>query len=229
MIEVRTGISRSGITKTRKALSESGLIEFQNTGKSTAAIYRIIPFGSEIVSTNVTTNVATKVTTDEESDDQGVKKWPQMESQKSPILKHSSSPIVIDSSPSKVEQHFIMKRNRGFGLTPDDYAAIHEVINYGIPVEFISDVIDKAFKEYKPKYPRDGITNFTYIAPRIYKEWHLKQEKEKGVQTFEKLGRSDEGVRPGSDQKKGTADQGESKVYRGKWDDTEVPMPKVSG
>lgn len=114
-------------------------------------------------------------------------------------LNNISPTSYIDPGPSQIEQHFMMKRNKGFGgLTPEDNAAVYEVLNYGIPVDFIKAIIDKAFTEYKPKYPRDAITNFTYIVPRIYQEWHSKLEKEKGVQASEKPWRPAEGVRPSS-------------------------------
>ncbi|MNI83950.1 hypothetical protein D3C73_1408080 [compost metagenome] len=43
--------------------------------------------------------------------------------------------------------------------------------------------MDKSFTEFKPKHPRDEIKSFTYCSPRIYQEWQLKIEREKGGQT----------------------------------------------
>lgn len=80
---------------------------------------------------------------------------------------------------SKVEQNFLMRRGKGLIASNDDHVAIMEVIDYGIPADFINVVVDKTYAEFRPKYPRHSINNFSYCVPRIYEEWHSKIEKEK--------------------------------------------------
>lgn len=149
--------------------------------------------------------------------------------QKDKLIDIASSDY-LKSPVSEIEKHFIQRRAKGTNVGNEDHLAMIELVEYGIPTDFIKSVVDKAYQEYKPKYPRDGITRFTYCVPRIYEEWHLAQERAKGGRAHEKpKGRVERIRSSGNSPSSGSSHEGESKVYKGKWDNTDIPMPKVSG
>lgn len=71
----------------------------------------------------------------------------------------------------EVEGHFIMRRNLGLAISPEDFNAMRQAIMDGIPVETIKQTVDACFKKYKPKHRHDRIRTFTYCVPSIYDAW----------------------------------------------------------
>lgn len=145
---------------------------------------------------------------------------------------------TTDKDPSKIEHHFLKRRAKGLNVGSDDHKAMLELITYGIPSDFINDVVDKVFSEFKPKYPRHTITNFTYCVPRIHQEWYLKLEKEKvgaedgGTQSNwnDRTGGSNKTVtNSGNAPTRIGIQQSESRFPKGKWDDVDVSLPAVQG
>lgn len=66
-----------------------------------------------------------------------------------------------------------------------------------------------------------------WIAKGIATREEAKSRKA-GVNNAE-FGRRTQGIRSGGNQAQIARSEGESIIYKGKWDDTEVPMPKMSG
>lgn len=177
----RIGMTPQGVRKARSYLVERGLIEIQMVGSNKATLYKIVPLNNEIVSANYSTSGIVTATVSAE-DDLPIEKFPQQFPVLKPKqdLKPETKDTTTNGTASEVEQFFLMRRGKGLNAGNDDHLAIMEVIDYGIPAEFINHVVDKVYTEFKPKYPRHTISNFSYCLPRIYEEWHLKQEKEKG-------------------------------------------------
>lgn len=145
---------------------------------------------------------------------------------------------TTDKDASKIEHHFIKRRAKGLNVGNDDHKAMIELVAYGIPSDFINDVVDKVYAEFKPKYPSHRITNFTYCVPRIHEEWYLKLEKEKvgaengGAQNSwnDRPRGSNQAIRTdGNASARNGVQQGESKVHKGKWDDVVISLPAVQG
>ncbi|MEB3103056.1 hypothetical protein [Ferviditalea candida] len=89
----------------------------------------------------------------------------------------------IDSSSTptaEIENYFVQKRRKGFSVKPEDLQKIIEIVEYGIPADHVKASIDRIFKEFVPKHPKDRITTFSYCEAGIYQDWHLHQER-KGV------------------------------------------------
>lgn len=134
---------------------------------------------------------------------------------------------------NEIEAHFLKNRGKGNQVSILDYQEIKNIVDYGIPVDFIKTVLDKSFKEYKPRYPKDEIRSISFCIPRIYSEWNTFLEKQKvGEQRADRNMEEHKGngksIRHGRDPTTGR-DREESSISRGQWDDTPVPMPQVQG
>lgn len=87
------------------------------------------------------------------------------------------TPEKVIALSNEIENHFVMRRGRGFHIDNDDYNAIRQAIVDGIPVDVINRCIDSAFEEYKPKHRLDYIKSIKYCLPRAYDEWlRIKRE-----------------------------------------------------
>lgn len=86
---------------------------------------------------------------------------------------HEISPL------RKIENHFLMRRNSGVSLSPDDYELMQELINDGVPVSDIIAGIDHAFDTFEPRFKRDRIRSFAYCEPIIRQRYHQRTERKK--------------------------------------------------
>lgn len=77
-----------------------------------------------------------------------------------------------------IEQHFVLRRGRGFNLSTSDFAEAKKMVADGIPVDLICSAIDKSFAEYKPQYVKDEIRSISYCIPRCYSEWERSKVKQ---------------------------------------------------
>lgn len=81
---------------------------------------------------------------------------------------------------SQIENHFCMKRGRGLHVSPDDIRIMREMLDYGIPVPFIINSIDRQFDSFKPKHAKDFIRTFSYCESGIYQDWENYQQRKAG-------------------------------------------------
>lgn len=95
-------------------------------------------------------------------------------------LKTINNVVVSKTAIQEVDEYYVMKRGKGFGISPEDMEDIVELLNKGIPVEFIKKCIDQAFIEFKPKYHGDKINTFKYCTSVVKGEWSKSQSREKG-------------------------------------------------
>jgi hypothetical protein len=70
-------------------------------------------------------------------------------------------------------------------VNADDLRIMREMIDYGIPSEFIMKSIERQFTDYKPKHPKDAIHTFSYCEAGVYQDWTNYQEKMRVGETNE--------------------------------------------
>lgn len=97
---------------------------------------------------------------------------------------------------------------------------IQKLISKGIPSSTIISVMKEKHAEKVKK--NESVNSFNYYHQAIIDAWE-------GGKKLEEYGGSLKGVRSGINQAQIARSEGESKIYRGKWDDTVIPMPGMSG
>lgn len=94
-------------------------------------------------------------------------------SSSSAAAKYSESEFI--EMVKAIENHFVIKRNLGFGINVDDEKAMRQALADGIPLKTITKTIDACFKKYKSRHQHDRIRTFTYCVPSIYDAWVKEQ------------------------------------------------------
>jgi hypothetical protein len=97
---------------------------------------------------------------------------------------------------------------------------IQKMIDKGIPSSTIISVMKEKHAEKARR--NESVNSFSYYHKAIVEAWE-------GGKKVEEYGGSIKGLRSGSNQTASPRSEGESKIYKGKWDDTVIQMPKMSG
>ncbi|WP_051272275.1 hypothetical protein [Shimazuella kribbensis] len=87
-----------------------------------------------------------------------------------------------ESSLKKIEEQYIQNQiiGRGVGVIPNpkDYESMKNLLKAKIPLEDILSGIDQAFKNFKPKHPKDRINSFAYCESVILDQHAKKLARE---------------------------------------------------
>lgn len=75
-----------------------------------------------------------------------------------------------------LENRFIQLRNRGLMLTHEDYQAIDQVLQVGVPLEKALYWLEECFAQYKPRYTGDSINSFKYCRKYILDKFHREKK-----------------------------------------------------
>jgi len=88
------------------------------------------------------------------------------------------SGVVTHSPNQMLEERFIQLRNSGLFLSAEDYQAIDQVIQVGVPLEKALEWLNECFARYKPKYSGDNISSFKYCRKYILDQFHRSKRSE---------------------------------------------------
>lgn len=135
------------------------------------------------ITTEITTNVVVEdERVQEKGESDGVPTTDQVSGDSFPNHKEeiSQTPKIYprEQAIQQIEQKYLQLRGAAMS-SPLDIKDIKEVVDAGVATEQAIEWMEEVFKNYKPKYPKDSINSFGYVAKTIFKKNYQETERQK--------------------------------------------------